>query len=159
VLTEVARRSGWGTAAPAGRARGVACSIDAGTAAAHVAEVSLKPEGGVRVHKVWAAVDPGLPINPDGVAAQTEGNIAMGLSSVLFERLTVRDGRIEAGNFGDYPLLSMRDAPAIEVAVLRSGDVPYGVGEPPMGPIGAAVANAVFALTGKRLRELPLTGV
>jgi isoquinoline 1-oxidoreductase beta subunit len=159
VLVAAAERSGWGGPAPAGRARGVACSIDAGTAAAHVAEVSLKPEGGVRVHQVWAAIDPGLPINPDGVAAQTEGNITMGLSSALFERLTVRDGRIEAGNFGDYPLLSMRDAPAIDVDVLRSGDVPHGVGEPPMGPIAAAVANAVFALTGKRLRELPLTGV
>ena len=157
VLASVAERSGWGSAAPQGRARGVACSIDANTAAAHVAEVSLKPEGGIRVHKIWAAVDPGLPINPDGVAAQTEGNITMGLSSVLFERLTVRDGRVAAGNFDAYPLLTMRDAPEIDVAVLRSGDVPYGVGEPPMGPIAAAVANAVFALTGKRLRELPLS--
>ncbi|MFQ3661337.1 MAG: molybdopterin cofactor-binding domain-containing protein [Chloroflexaceae bacterium] len=159
VLAAVAERAGWGTPAPPGRARGVACSIDAGTVVAHIAEVSRKPEGGVRVHTVWAVVDPGLPINPDGVAAQTEGNICMGLSSVLFERLSVRNGRIAADNFGAYPLLTMRDAPAIEVTVLRSGDVPYGVGEPPMGPIGAAVANAVFALTGQRLRELPLSGV
>jgi isoquinoline 1-oxidoreductase beta subunit len=156
VLAAVAERSGWGGAAPAGRARGVACSIDASTAVAHVAEVSLKADGGVRVHKVWAAVDPGLPINPDGVAAQTEGNILMGLSSTLIERLTVRDGKIAAGNFDAYPLLSMRDAPEVDVQVLRSGDVPYGVGEPPMGPIAAAVANALFALTGRRARELPL---
>lgn len=158
VLAEVAERSGWGGPVPAGRARGLACAIDAGTVVAHVAEVSREPEGGIRVHRVWAVVDPGLPINPDGVAAQTEGNICMGLSSVLFERLSVRNGRFAADNFGAYPVLSMRDAPAIEVTVLRSGDVPYGVGEPPMGPIGAAVANAVFALTGERRRELPLMG-
>ena len=156
VLTKVAEQAQWGSPVAAGRARGVACSNDATTPTAHIAEVSLNPDGSVRVHKIWAAVDPGLPINPDGVVAQTEGNILMGLSSVLFERLTVRDGNIEAGNFGAYPLLSMRDAPAIEVEVVRSGDVPFGVGEPPMGPVGAAVANALFALTGKRLRELPL---
>jgi isoquinoline 1-oxidoreductase beta subunit len=159
VLETVAESAGWGSTPPTGRARGIACSIDANTPAAHVAEVSLKPEGGIRVHKVWAAVDPGLPINPDGVIAQTEGNITMGLSSALFERLTVRDGKVEPGNFDRYPLLTMRDAPEISVTVLRSGDVPFGVGEPPMGPIAAAVANAVFALTGTRLRELPLTGV
>ena len=156
MLTKVAEQAQWGAPVPAGRARGVACSNDANTPTAHIAEVSLNPDGSVRVHKIWAAVDPGLPINPDGVVAQTEGNILMGLSSVLFERLTVRDGNIEAGNFGAYPLLSMRDAPEIEVEVVRSGDVPFGVGEPPMGPVGAAVANALFALTGKRLRELPL---
>jgi isoquinoline 1-oxidoreductase beta subunit len=156
VLSAVAERAGWGTPAPEGRARGVACSVDARTAVAHIAEVSLKPDGAVRVHKIWAAVDPGLPVNPDGVAAQTEGNILMGLSSVLFERLTVRDGQVEPGNFGDYPLLSMRDAPDVDVQVIRSGDEPFGVGEPPMGPIGAAVANALFALTGQRVRELPL---
>ncbi|MFV9507805.1 MAG: molybdopterin cofactor-binding domain-containing protein [Oscillochloridaceae bacterium umkhey_bin13] len=158
VLAAVAERAGWGQNPPPGRARGVACSFDVGTAVAHIAEVSLWPAGGIRVHKVWAAVDPGLPVNPDGIIAQTEGNITMGLSSVLFERLTVRDGQIAAANFGEYPLLAMRDAPEIDVTIIKSSETPHGVGEPPMGPIGAAVANAVFALTGQRLRDLPLAG-
>jgi len=157
-LESVAERSGWGTPAPEGRARGVACCVDARTVAAHVVEVSAGDgPGGIRVHTVWAAVDPGLPINPDGARAQSEGNITMGLSAALLERVTVKDGQVEAGNFDRYPLLTMRDAPAIDVAILRSGDEPFGMGEPPMGPIAAAVANAVFALTGRRLRELPLT--
>jgi isoquinoline 1-oxidoreductase beta subunit len=158
-LASAAARGGWGTPVPQGRARGIACCVDARTVAAHVVEVSVGAgEGGrtIRVHKVWAAVDPGLPINPDGARAQTEGNITMGLSAALLERATVKDGKVEAGNFDRYPLLSMRDAPEIDVAIIRSGDEPFGMGEPPMGPIAAAVANAVFALTGERLRELPL---
>jgi isoquinoline 1-oxidoreductase beta subunit len=155
-LTTVAERAGWGAPAPAGRARGIACAVDANSVAAHVVEVSVTAENAIRVHTVWAAIDPGLPINPDGVEAQTIGNITMGLSATLIEELTVRDGRFAAGNFNDYPLLTMDLAPEIVVDVLRSGDVPYGLGEPPMGPIAAATANAVFALTGRRLRELPL---
>jgi isoquinoline 1-oxidoreductase beta subunit len=157
VLQSAADRSGWGTPAPAGRARGIACCYDSGTVVAEVAEVSVVDGGAIRVHKVWAAVDPGLPINSDGVAAQTEGAITMGLSSTLKERLIIKDGKVEPGNFDRYPLLSMAEAPEIDVAVLRSGDVPFGMGEPPIGPIAAAVANAAFALTGKRLRELPLS--
>lgn len=159
-LESVAASSGWGAPVGEGRARGVACCVDARTVAAHVVEVAVEEREGrraIRVHKVWAAVDPGLPINPDGVRAQTEGNITMGLSAALFERVSVRDGRVEAGNFDKYPLLTMRDAPEIDVAIIRSGDEPFGMGEPPMGPIAAAVANGIFALTGERLRELPLT--
>ncbi|HEU4324693.1 MAG TPA: molybdopterin cofactor-binding domain-containing protein [Roseiflexaceae bacterium] len=154
-LTRAAERGGWGSAPPAGRARGIACCIDANTVVALVAEVSV--EGGrVRVHQVSAAVDPGLVVNPDGARAQTEGGIMMGLSSVLLEEVTVSDGVIDPANFDRYPLLTMKEAPAISVELLDSGDTPYGMGEPPMGPIGAAVANAVFALTGTRLRSLPL---
>lgn len=156
VLEAVARRAGWGAAAPpAGRAWGLACCLDAGTAAAIIAEVSVDG-GSIRAHRVWTAVDPGLVINPDGAAAQIEGNITMGLSSTLIERITVRDGQIAAGNFNDYPLLTMRDTPEIDVQLLQGGDTPNGLGEPPMGPIAAAVANAVFALSGLRIRELPL---
>lgn len=155
VLVKAAEQAGWGTPAPAGRARGVACCADAGTVVAQVAEVSV--EGGrIRVHRVTAAVDPGLVINPDGASAQTQGAIMMGLSSTLLEELTVRDGAIEAANFDRYPLLTMSEAPEIEVALLESGETPHGMGEPPIGPVAAAVANAVFALTGQRLRRLPL---
>ena len=111
----------------------------------------------MRVHQVTCAIDPGLIINPDGVRAQTEGAIIMGLSSTLIEAAQVVNGRIQADNFDQYPLLTMADAPAIEVLLLQSGSAPRGVGEPPIGPIAGAVANAVFALTGQRLRTLPLT--
>ena len=155
VLETVAEKSGWGTDPPTGRARGLAVSEDYNTIVAHVAEVSVV-EGQIRVHKMTAAVDPGLVINPDGAKAQTQGNIVMGLSSTLLEEITVRNGRIEADNFDRYPLLTMKETPDIDVTLITSGDEPFGLGEPPMGPVAAAVANAVFALTGQRLRRLPL---
>jgi isoquinoline 1-oxidoreductase beta subunit len=155
-LTRVAEQAGWGTALSAGRARGIACAVDAKSVAAHVVEVSLADDNSIRVHTVWAAIDPGLPINPDGVIAQTIGNITMGLSATLIEQISVRDGRLVPGNFEGYPLLTMDVAPEIVVDVIRSGDEPFGLGEPPMGPIAAATANAIFALTGQRLRALPL---
>ena len=155
VLQVAADRAGWHTPFAAGRGRGIACSFDAGTAVAHVAEVSLG-ERGIRVHRVTCAVDPGLVINPDGVVAQCEGAIMMGVSSTLFERLTVADGQFAPSNFDGYPLLRIGDAPAIDVAIVGGGDTPYGMGEPPLGPTAAAIANAVFALSGQRLRELPL---
>lgn len=154
-LRTVAAMAGWDQPAPAGRGRGLACSVDAGTMAAHIAEVGYEGDR-LRVYRVWAAIDPGLAINPDGLAAQTEGGIMMGLSATLFERVTISEGRIEAGNFDRYPLLTIADAPEISVEILRSGNQPFGGGEPPMGPIAAAVANAIFALTGERKRELPL---
>ncbi len=156
-LLTVAEMAGWREPAPPGRARGIACSLDAGTIAAHVAEVGYENDR-LRVYRVWAAVDPGIAINPDGLIAQTEGGIMMGLSATLFEQVTISEGRIEAGNFDRYSLLTIADAPEVAVQVLRSGDQPFGGGEPPMGPIAAAVANALFALTGERRRALPLLG-
>jgi isoquinoline 1-oxidoreductase beta subunit len=155
VLEKVAELSGWGTPAAAGRGRGVAMCTDAGTMVAHVAEVAIEGNA-IRVLRFWSAVDPGLAINPDGIKAQTEGSIVMGLSSTLIEEIVVKDGQISASNFGDYPLIKLKDVPQIEVAVLSNGDTPHGMGEPAIGPVAAAVANAVFALTGKRLRRLPL---
>jgi isoquinoline 1-oxidoreductase beta subunit len=155
VLLAAADRAGWNSPAPAGRARGVACCADYGTVVAAVAEVSA--EGGeIRVHKVTAAVDPGLIVNPDGVAAQVEGNVIMGLSSALLEETTVADGVLSPANFGAYPILSMAAVPEIEVVLLQGDAKPHGIGEPPIGPVAPAVANAVHALTGKRLRRLPL---
>jgi isoquinoline 1-oxidoreductase subunit beta len=154
-LLAVAERSGWGDALPAGRARGIACCYDARTVVTEVAEVSVE-NGKIRVHRVTAAVDPGLVINPDGVEAQTQGAITMGISSALLEEVTIKDGVLQPANFDAYPLLRNSAAPDIEVVVLQSGQTPSGVGEPPIGPIAAAVANAVFAATGQRLRRLPL---
>ncbi|MCA9970100.1 MAG: xanthine dehydrogenase family protein molybdopterin-binding subunit, partial [Anaerolineales bacterium] len=146
---------GWETAVAPGRARGLALAIDYGTVVAQVVEVSVA-DGQIRVHKVTAAMDPGLVINPDGARAQTEGAIIMGLSSTFFEEVTIRDGRVAADNFDRYPLITMKEAPEIDVLLLESGDTPAGVGEPPIGPIAAAVANGVYALTGQRLRRMPL---
>jgi isoquinoline 1-oxidoreductase subunit beta len=155
VLQTAAAKAGWNTPLPAGRARGIACCTDVKTIVAHVAEVSVETHK-IRVHKMTAAVDPGLIVNPDGCIAQTQGSIVMGLSSTLLERITIKDSRIEANNFDTYPLLTLRDTPEISVTLLESGEEPFGMGEPPLGPVAAAVANAVFALTGERLRTLPL---
>jgi isoquinoline 1-oxidoreductase beta subunit len=157
VLNAAAELGGWGTPAPEGRARGIACCLDVDTAVAMVAEVSVSEEGKIRVHHVAAAMDPGLVVNPDGARAQVEGNIMWGVGSALIEELTFKDGQVEAGNFDRYPLLTMREAPDVDVVLLEAGDGrPRGVGEPPIGPVAAAVANAVFALNGKRLRQLPM---
>jgi isoquinoline 1-oxidoreductase beta subunit len=155
VLENAAEKSNWGTTLPAGRALGIAHSIDVGTAVAQVADVSVE-QGEIRVHKITSVVDPGLVINPDGAISQIQGSIIMGLSSTLVEEVSVEDGQLAADNFTRYPILSMKDTPEIDVMLLESGKNPYGMGEPPIGPIAAAVANAVFALTGQRLRNLPL---
>jgi isoquinoline 1-oxidoreductase beta subunit len=154
VLQTAAEKAGWGHA-PAGHALGVACCSDVKTTVAQVAEISLE-NNRVKVHKITCAIDPGLVINPDGVKAQTQGAIVMGLSSSLKEKLTIKDSRITSDNFDTYPLLTLGETPEIEVMVLQSGEEPFGMGEPPIGPVAASVANAVFALTGQRLRELPL---
>jgi len=154
-LQTAAARAGWGKPLPAGHALGIACCIDVHTVVAQVAEAGVE-NGKIRVYKVTAVVDPGLVINPSGVEAQTLGAITMGLSSTLLEEVTVQDGALQAANFDRYPLLRNADAPQIEVVPLQSGPAPFGMGEPPIGPIAAAVANAVFAATGQRLRSLPL---
>jgi isoquinoline 1-oxidoreductase subunit beta len=155
VLKAVAEKANWGSPLPQGRARGIACSIDTNTPVAQVAEVEIV-DGEIRVKKVTCAIDAGLIINPDGIKAQTEGGIMMGLSTALFEEVSIKDGKVTPNQYGYYPIALMRDSPEIDVVLLANGDSPRGVGEPPIGPIAAAIANAVFALTGKRLNRLPL---
>jgi isoquinoline 1-oxidoreductase beta subunit len=159
VLQEAGERAGWGTARPEGKALGIACAADAGTVVAQVAEISLDQETGrIRVHRVVAAVDCGLTINPDGAAAQIEGSIVMGVSAALLEEITVEDGRVQAANFDSYPLIRMGAAPVVETVLLEAPDgKPRGLGEPAIGPIAPAIGNAFFALTGVRLRRLPMT--
>jgi len=155
VLNLAAEKSGWGAKLPAGRARGVAVHESFGSWLAQVAEVSL--EGGcIRVHRVVCAIDCGIAINPAGVVAQVEGAIAFGLGAALHSKMEIREGRPLQSNFHDYRVLRLDEMPVVEVHIVPSGERPGGVGEPGVPPIAPAVANAVFALTGERLRDLPL---
>jgi isoquinoline 1-oxidoreductase beta subunit len=158
VLNLAAAEAGWGTALPAGRARGVALHASFGSFVAQVAEVSLQ-ENKVRVHRVVCAIDCGQVVNPDIVKAQMEGGIVFGLTAALKGRISLAKGRVRQSNFHDYPLLTMREMPVIDVHLVPSTFEPGGVGEPGTPPIAPAVANALFAATGKRVRKLPLTNL
>ncbi|MCB9297303.1 MAG: xanthine dehydrogenase family protein molybdopterin-binding subunit [Lewinellaceae bacterium] len=156
VIKATADKAGWKDGVHNGRAMGFAASTDAGTPCAHVAEVSVEGQE-IKVHKVTCAIDPGLAVNPDQVRAQCEGAIIMGLSAALYEKMTVKDGQLTPTIYGPYRMALMKHAPKeIDVVILENADAPGAVGEPPLGPIGAAIANAVFRLTGRRLREMPL---
>jgi isoquinoline 1-oxidoreductase beta subunit len=154
-VIEVARdKSNWGKPVAAGRARGFAAWYSFLSYAAQVAEVSI--EGGVpRVHRVTCVIDCGTPINPDGINAQMEGAIVYGLTAALNGAITIKDGAVEQSNFHDYPLLRISEMPVVDVHIIPSTALPTGTGEPGTPPIAPAVANAIFALTGKRLRKLP----
>ena len=156
-LQDVADRSGWSTPPPAGRARGIACHQTFGTIAAEVAEVSVDTATGqVTVHKVWATVDCGRAINPRGIEAQVQGGVIFGLSAALYGQIDIADGRPTQTNFDTYRLLRMSEAPEIDVAILESGAPLTGMGEPGVPPIAPAVCNAIYRLTGQRIRSLPI---
>lgn len=154
VLDLAAEKSGWGTPV-AGRSRGLALMDAFGSLVAQVAEVSLQA-GLVRVHRVVCAVDCGIVVNPDGVVAQIEGGILFGLTATLKGAISIVDGQVEQGNFDTYPLLRASEAPAVEVYIVPSIEPPGGVGEVGVGPIAAAVCNAVFAATGQQVHHLPI---
>lgn len=156
VLERVAAMAGWGSPPAEGRARGVAIVEAFGTITAEVAEIGIDSRGRIRVHEVSAAVDCGLIVNPDQAAAQIEGGIVFGLSAALHQKITLEDGAVVERNFPDYEVLRLADTPRIRVELLETEGVIGGLGEPAVPPIAPAVANAVFALTGQRLRELPL---
>ena len=156
VLELAAKKAGWGAALPEGRARGIAVVKSFESYVAEVAEVSVD-SGQIRVHRVVVAADVGQPINPDIVKTQLESGVVFGLSAALKnEAITFKDGRVQQSNFHDFEPLRIDECPEIEVHLVDSDAAPTGVGEPGTPPIAAAVANAVFALTGQRLRELPL---
>lgn len=155
VLNAAAEKAKWGSPLPEGRARGVAVHESFGSFVAQVAEVSLE-KGNIRVHKVVCAIDCGLAVNPEGVEAQMESGIAFGLSAALHSSLHLKKGEVQESNFHDYVVLRMDEMPKVETHIVASGEPMGGVGEVAVPPIAPAVANAVAALTGKRLRELPL---
>lgn len=155
VLNLVAEKAGWGTPLPAGKARGVAVHESFHTFVAEVAEVSLDRDGRVTVERVVCAVDCGVPVTPDVIRAQMEGGIGFGLGAILAEQITLTDGRVDQSNFHDYTPLRIDRMPKVEVHIVPSTEPPTGVGEPGVPPVGPAVANAVFALTGRKVRALP----
>lgn len=156
VLDLVAQKAGWGKRLPAGRGRGIATHFSFDSYVAQVAEVSVDKSGAVRVHRMVCAVDCGQVVNPDTVKAQMEGGIIFGLTAALKAEITLDNGRVQQHNFHDYPMLRINEAPEIEVYIVPSTEKPTGVGEPGVPPVAPAVANAVFAATGKRVRKLPI---
>ena len=156
VLELAAAKSGWGTPLPEGHARGIAVHKSFDSYVAEVAEVSLASDGSVKVHRVTCAVDCGVAVNPDVIRAQMEGGIAYGLSAALYGEVTLDKGAVQQTNFHQYRVLRLPEMPVVEVHIVPSAEAPTGVGEPGVPPIAPAVANAVFALTGRPVRKLPI---
>ena len=157
VLDIAAQAAGWGRPPPDGRSRGVSVLFSSwGSYLAEVAEVSVSKVGEVRVHRVVLAVDCGTEVNPDTLKAQAEGGIIFGISGALWGEVTLENGRVQQSNFHDVRVLRINETPAIEVHLVRNLEAPGGMGEPPTAVTAAALANAVFAATGKRIRKLPL---
>jgi isoquinoline 1-oxidoreductase subunit beta len=155
VLETLAEKSGWNQPKAAGIGRGIAIGNDRKSIAAAVIEVAVV-DGKIQVKKVTQVIDAGLAINPDGIRQQVEGATMMGITGALYEGLQVKDGQITTTNFHLYPVAMLSDTPEIETIIVEGHDEPYGVGEPPIAPVAPAIAAAVFDLTGKNLRSLPL---
>jgi isoquinoline 1-oxidoreductase beta subunit len=156
VLELAAEKAGWGEALPKGRGRGVSLQFVFGSYLAQVAEVEVSQEGAVRVRRVVCAVDCGTVVNPDTVQAQIQSGIIFGATAALYGEITLKNGRVEQTNFDTYQMLRLNEAPAIEVHVVKSAEPPGGIGETGTSAIVPAIANAIFAATGKRLRKMPV---
>jgi isoquinoline 1-oxidoreductase subunit beta len=156
VLELAAQKAGWGQPLPERAGRGVSLQFVFGTYIAQVAEVEVAKNGAVRVRRVVCAVDCGTVVNPDTVQAQIQGAIIFGITAALYGEITLKNGRVEQTNFDTYQMLRMSEAPAIEVHIVESSEPPGGMGECGTSAIVPAVANAIFAATGKRLRKMPV---
>jgi isoquinoline 1-oxidoreductase subunit beta len=157
VLDLAADRAGWGTAMPPGSGRGVSLQFAFGSYLAQVAEVAVNARGEVRVERIVCAMDCGQVVNPDGVRAQLEGGATFGTSAVLGNEITIANGRVEQSNFDNFPSLRIEQAPRVEVHLVTSTANPGGVGETGTSCIAAALCNAIYAATGKRVRTLPVS--
>jgi isoquinoline 1-oxidoreductase beta subunit len=157
VLKLVAEKAGWGKPAPQGRWRGIAVQKSFNSYVAEIAEISRRDDGTFKIEKVWCAVDCGIPVNPDNIRSQMEGGIGYGLGAIMRNAITLTDGEVDQANFDSYEPIRMEDMPDVEVHIVPSTQAPTGVGEPGVPPIGPAVANAIFAATGKMPTDLPLS--
>jgi isoquinoline 1-oxidoreductase beta subunit len=158
VLDLAAKNAGWGKSLPAGWGRGVALLYSGWDSyLALVAEVEVPKTGDIRVHRIVCAVDCGTVVNPDIVKAQVEGGVVFGISGALWGEITLKNGRVEQSNFNNYRVLRMNEAPPIEVHLVRNNEPPGGMGEPGTAVTAPALANAIFAATGRRIRKLPLS--
>jgi CO/xanthine dehydrogenase Mo-binding subunit len=155
-LELAAEKAGWGKPLPRGRARGIACCESFGSSIGEVAEVSVDRHGVMKVHSVVVALDCGPVVNPQTIEAQMEGAIAYGLSAVIKDEITIAGGSVAQSNFHDYAMLTMSEMPTVEVHIVPSTESMGGIGEPGLPPVAPAVANAIFALTGKRIRKMPI---
>jgi isoquinoline 1-oxidoreductase beta subunit len=156
VLNAAAEKGGWGKPAPAGIFRGLAQHMGYGSYVAACAEISIDAAGKLKVHRIVAATDCGHAVNPQQIEAQIEGSFVYGLSAALMQEITIRDGKVEQENFDSYPCMLLEDMPVVESIIMPSGDFWGGVGEPTIFVAAPAVLNAIFAATGKRIRDLPL---
>ena len=156
VLEVISEKANWKEKLPAGQGRGVAMFKSFGSISACCVTVSKQGDGSVKIDKVVSVIDCGWHVNPDNVKAQTEGNIVMGLTAAIKPGITYAGGMAQQSNFHDYPIMRINEAPEMEIHIVNSGEVPGGVGEPGLPPVAPALANAIFAATGKRLRKLPI---
>jgi isoquinoline 1-oxidoreductase beta subunit len=156
VLELAAQKAGWGQPLPKGSGRGVSLQNAFGSYMAQAAEVEVSKDGAVRVRRVVCAMDCGTVVNPDTVQAQIQSGIIFGATAALHGEITLKDGRVEQTNFDSYQMLRMDEAPAIEVHIVKSAEPPGGMGETGTSAIVPAIANAIFAATGKRLRKMPV---
>jgi len=156
VLNLAAEQAGWGEALEPGRGRGLAIQETYGTLVAEVVDVTVADDGSFTVDRVVCAVDCGIAVNPDVIRAQMEGGIAFALSAALREEITLENGEVVQGNFDTYRLLRIDEMPEVEVYIVPSTNPPSGVGEPGVPPLAPALANAIYAATGRRITRLPI---
>ena len=158
VLEKAAEMARWGSQPPEGRARGIGIVEDKGGIVAQIAEVSIGEDTTPRVHRVWCVADCGQIIHSGIVDAQITGSIVSGLTAALYGEITIERGKVVQSNFHDYEMLRMSEMPEVELYIVRNHEEPGGVGEPPTPPAAPALANAIFAATGTRVRRLPIFG-
>ena len=156
VLDVAAREAGWGNTPPKGQGRGVSVMHAFGSFFGMVVDVTVNGDGEVAVNRVVCAVDCGMVVNPNTIEAQIQGGIIFGITAALYSEITIKDGRVEQSNFTDYRMLRINQTPPIEVHIVKSGEAPGGIGEPGTAALAPALTNAIFAATGKRLRQLPV---
>jgi isoquinoline 1-oxidoreductase beta subunit len=156
VLTLAAEKGGWGKPLPARRGRGVSVQSAFGSYLSQVAEVEVATDGSIKVVRIVCAVDCGIVVNPNTIAAQIEGGTLFGLTAALYGAITLKNGRVEQGNFNDYRPMRINESPVIETHLVKSAQPPGGIGETATAAVAPAVTNAIFAATGKRIRTLPI---